>query len=52
MEERRKIKSRIIFLFFFIALTAVAAGLWKDWKEMQEMGRVLLQDRKECGTAL
>lgn len=33
MEERRKIKSRIIFLCFFIALTAVAAGLWKDWKE-------------------
>lgn len=33
MEERRKIKSRIIFLYFFIALTAVAAGLWKDWKE-------------------
>lgn len=32
MEERRKIKSRIIFLCFFIALTAVAAGLWKDWK--------------------
>lgn len=33
MEERRKIKSRIIFLCFFIALAAVAAGLWKDWKE-------------------
>lgn len=33
MEERRKIKSRIIFLCFFIALTAVAAGIWKDWKQ-------------------
>lgn len=33
MEERQKIKSRIIFLCFFIALAAAVAGIWYHWKQ-------------------